>query len=78
MDSPLHRNWKLLLRDVAASSDSAVHRVHAVSFDAAVASIVSAACCAAAGYFIEFCDYVSAGPGLVPADKDQSADLDAI
>ncbi|GJU02869.1 hypothetical protein Tco_1113207 [Tanacetum coccineum] len=26
----------------------------------------------------KFCDYVSAGPGLVPADKDQSADLDAI
>ncbi|GJT35024.1 hypothetical protein Tco_0925443 [Tanacetum coccineum] len=40
-------DWKLLLRDVAASSDSAVHRVHAVSFDAAVASIVSAACCVA-------------------------------
>ncbi|GKG00562.1 hypothetical protein Tco_0302252, partial [Tanacetum coccineum] len=27
-------------------------RVHAVSFDAVVASIVSAACCAAAGYFV--------------------------
>ncbi|GJV10641.1 hypothetical protein Tco_1352182 [Tanacetum coccineum] len=47
--------WKLLLRDVAASFDSAVHRVHAVSFDAAVASIVSAACCAAAGYFVYCC-----------------------
>ncbi|GJQ96219.1 hypothetical protein Tco_0007358 [Tanacetum coccineum] len=35
--------WKLLLRDVAASFDSAVHRVHAGSFDAAVASLVSAA-----------------------------------
>ncbi|GKF56061.1 hypothetical protein Tco_0166401 [Tanacetum coccineum] len=34
---------KLLLRDVAASFDSAVHRVHAGSFDAAVASLVSAA-----------------------------------
>ncbi|GJR77979.1 hypothetical protein Tco_0090344 [Tanacetum coccineum] len=45
----------LLLRDVAASFDSAVHRVHAVSFDAAVASIVSAACCAAAGYFVYCC-----------------------
>ncbi|GJV31028.1 hypothetical protein Tco_1391428 [Tanacetum coccineum] len=45
-------NWKLLLRDVAASFDSAVHRVHAVSFDAAVASIVSAACCVAAAYFV--------------------------
>ncbi|GKF23620.1 hypothetical protein Tco_0075942, partial [Tanacetum coccineum] len=29
------KDWKLLLRDVAASFDSAVHRVHAVSFDAA-------------------------------------------
>ncbi|GJW49730.1 hypothetical protein Tco_0091081 [Tanacetum coccineum] len=48
-------NWKLLLRDVAASFDSAVHRVHAVSFDAAVASIVSAACCVAAGYFVCCC-----------------------
>ncbi|GJS14742.1 hypothetical protein Tco_0409214 [Tanacetum coccineum] len=48
-------DWKLLLRDVAASFDSAVHRVHAVSFDAAVASIVSAACCAAAGYFVYCC-----------------------
>ncbi|GJW67189.1 hypothetical protein Tco_0121613 [Tanacetum coccineum] len=45
-------NWKLLLRDVAASFDSAVHRVHAVSFDAAVASTVSAACCVAAGYIV--------------------------
>ncbi|GJW81664.1 hypothetical protein Tco_0145639 [Tanacetum coccineum] len=45
----------LLLRDVAASFDSAVHRVLAVSFDAAVASIVSAACCAAAGYCLLCC-----------------------
>ncbi|GJZ73531.1 hypothetical protein Tco_0637677 [Tanacetum coccineum] len=44
-----------MLRDVAASFDSAVHRVHAVSFDAAVASIVSAACCVAAGYFVCCC-----------------------
>ncbi|GJW74418.1 hypothetical protein Tco_0133788, partial [Tanacetum coccineum] len=48
----LHQDWKLLLRDVAASFDSAVHRVHAVSFDAAVASTVSAACCVAAAYFV--------------------------
>ncbi|GJR43411.1 reverse transcriptase domain-containing protein, partial [Tanacetum coccineum] len=48
-------NWKLLLRDVAALFDSAVHRVHAVSFDAVVASIVSAACCVAAGYFVCCC-----------------------
>ncbi|GJT70584.1 hypothetical protein Tco_1029870 [Tanacetum coccineum] len=47
--SMLDSYWKLLLRDVAASFDSAVHRVHAVSFDAAVASIVSAACCADCG-----------------------------
>ncbi|GJR45301.1 hypothetical protein Tco_1313404 [Tanacetum coccineum] len=48
----LHQDWKLLLRDVAASFDSAVHRVHAGSFDAAVASLVSAACVAAAAYFV--------------------------
>ncbi|GKC86509.1 hypothetical protein Tco_1147158 [Tanacetum coccineum] len=48
----LHQDWKLLLRDVAASFDSAVHRVHAVSFDAAVASTVSAACSVAAGYIV--------------------------
>ncbi|GKA39925.1 hypothetical protein Tco_0732518, partial [Tanacetum coccineum] len=48
-------DWKLLLRDVAASFDSAVHRVHAVSFNAVVASIVSAACCVAAGYFVCCC-----------------------
>ncbi|GKD22996.1 hypothetical protein Tco_1224699 [Tanacetum coccineum] len=48
-------DWKLLLREVAASFDSAVHRVHAVSFDAAVASTVSAACCVAAGYIVCCC-----------------------
>ncbi|GKE10591.1 hypothetical protein Tco_1414142, partial [Tanacetum coccineum] len=46
----LHQDWKLLFFDVAASFDSAVHRVHAVSFDAAVASTVSAACIIA-GYY---------------------------
>ncbi|GKB54610.1 hypothetical protein Tco_0905363 [Tanacetum coccineum] len=45
-------NWKLLIQDVAASFDSAVHRVHAGSFDAAVASPVSAACVDAAAYFV--------------------------
>ncbi|GJT51934.1 hypothetical protein Tco_0038549 [Tanacetum coccineum] len=45
-------------RDVAASFDSAVHRVHAVSFDAAVASIVSAACCAAADYVVYCCAFL--------------------
>ncbi|GJT86360.1 hypothetical protein Tco_1068077 [Tanacetum coccineum] len=46
------KDWKLLFFDVAASFDSAVHRVHAVSFDAAVASTVSAACIDAAAYFV--------------------------
>ncbi|GKA72432.1 hypothetical protein Tco_0778648 [Tanacetum coccineum] len=67
-------NWQLLLRDVVASSDSVVHRVHAVSFDAVVASLVSAACVAAAAYYvpaIESADYVSAGHVLVPADRDR-------
>ncbi|GKG35370.1 hypothetical protein Tco_0440524, partial [Tanacetum coccineum] len=43
-----------LFFDVAASFDSAVHRVHAVSIDAAVASTVSAACWFydAATYFV--------------------------
>ncbi|GJX18404.1 hypothetical protein Tco_0221081, partial [Tanacetum coccineum] len=42
----LHQDWKLLFFDVATSFDSAVHRVHVVSFDAAVfnvADTVSAA-----------------------------------
>ncbi|GKC72817.1 hypothetical protein Tco_1118700, partial [Tanacetum coccineum] len=56
----LHQDWKLLLRDVAASFDSAVHRVHAVSFDAAVASTVSAACCVAAGYIAGYFEYCCA------------------
>ncbi|GJU95826.1 reverse transcriptase domain-containing protein [Tanacetum coccineum] len=46
------KDWKLLFFDVAASFDSAVHRVHAVSFDAAVASTVSAACIVAAGSIV--------------------------
>ncbi|GKG04509.1 hypothetical protein Tco_0314896, partial [Tanacetum coccineum] len=40
----------LLFFDVAASFDYAVHRVHAVSCDAAVASTVSAACIDVAAY----------------------------
>ncbi|GJR84844.1 hypothetical protein Tco_0155629 [Tanacetum coccineum] len=48
----LHQDWKLLFFDVAASFDSAAHRVHAVSFDAVVASTVSAACRVAAGYIV--------------------------
>ncbi|GKF90577.1 hypothetical protein Tco_0274278, partial [Tanacetum coccineum] len=44
--------WKLLLRNVAVSFDSAVHRDHAGSFDAAVPSLVSAACVAAAAYLV--------------------------
>ncbi|GKD63065.1 hypothetical protein Tco_1305173, partial [Tanacetum coccineum] len=55
------KDWKLLFFDVATSIDSAVHRVHAVSFDAAVldgASTVSAACIVAAGYIVSagICD----------------------
>ncbi|GJZ18263.1 hypothetical protein Tco_0554386 [Tanacetum coccineum] len=49
------KDWKLLFFNVATSFDSAVHRVHAVSFDAAVldvASTVSAACIVAAGYIV--------------------------
>ncbi|GJY18730.1 hypothetical protein Tco_0390221 [Tanacetum coccineum] len=72
----LHQDWKLLFFDVATSFDSAVHRVHAVSFDAAVldvAATVSAACIIAAGYIVSagICDaaVVSAGSSSsVPAD----------
>ncbi|GJW29260.1 putative reverse transcriptase domain-containing protein [Tanacetum coccineum] len=73
--------WKLLLRDVAVSFDSAVHRDNAGSFDAAVLSLVYAACCPAAGYLVYCCclpcsllssihaDYVPAGStSNVPAD----------
>ncbi|GKA89582.1 hypothetical protein Tco_0811394, partial [Tanacetum coccineum] len=76
--------WKLLLRDVAASFDSAVHRDHAGSFDAAVPSLVSAAFVPAdslnsipadnvpAGRSSSIpADYVSAGHVLVPADSDR-------
>ncbi|GJT16840.1 hypothetical protein Tco_0875546 [Tanacetum coccineum] len=57
----LHQDWKLLFFDDATSFDSAVHRVHAVSFDAAVldaAATVSAACIIAAGYIVSagICD----------------------
>ncbi|GJU77934.1 hypothetical protein Tco_1275004 [Tanacetum coccineum] len=43
----LHQDWKLLLRDVAASAsvDCCVHRVHCCFLDAAMASLVSAAMC---------------------------------
>ncbi|GJW20533.1 hypothetical protein Tco_0031155 [Tanacetum coccineum] len=44
--------WKLLLRDVAVSFDSAVYRDNAGSFDAAVLSLVYAACCPAVGYLV--------------------------
>ncbi|GKB58356.1 hypothetical protein Tco_0914542 [Tanacetum coccineum] len=44
--------WKLLFFNVATSFDSAVHRVHAVSFDAAVASTVSAGYIVAAGFMM--------------------------
>ncbi|GJR66212.1 retrovirus-related pol polyprotein from transposon TNT 1-94 [Tanacetum coccineum] len=61
----LHQDWKLLFFDVAASFDSAVHRVHAVSFDAAVASTVSAACCSSSVP----ADYVPAGHVIISADR---------
>ncbi|GJW76216.1 hypothetical protein Tco_0137898 [Tanacetum coccineum] len=60
----LHQDWKLLFFDVATSFDSAVHRVHAVSFDAAVldvASTVSAACIVAAGYIVSAGIFDAAG-----------------
>ncbi|GJR98166.1 hypothetical protein Tco_0270340 [Tanacetum coccineum] len=66
----LHQDWKLLFFDVATSFDSAVHRVHAVSFDAAVldvASTVSAACIVAAGYIVS--------AGICDAADIESADL---
>ncbi|GJS28845.1 hypothetical protein Tco_0489465 [Tanacetum coccineum] len=55
---------RLLFFDVATSFDSAVHQVHAVSFDAAVldvAAMVSAACIIAAGYIVSagICDAAS-------------------
>ncbi|GJV36965.1 hypothetical protein Tco_1409442, partial [Tanacetum coccineum] len=81
----LHQDWKLLFFDVATSFDSAVHRVHAVSFDAAVldaAATVSAACIIAASYIVSagICDaagssssipadYVPAGHVLIFADR---------
>ncbi|GJZ75700.1 hypothetical protein Tco_0640165, partial [Tanacetum coccineum] len=79
--------WKLLLRDVAASFDSAVHRVHAVSFDAAVAAKIGSCCSlmlllafsssipadnVPAGSSSSIpADYVSAGHVLVSADRDR-------
>ncbi|GJT44579.1 hypothetical protein Tco_0953294 [Tanacetum coccineum] len=48
----LHQDQKLLMQDVAALFDSAVHRVPAVSFDAVVDSTVSAVCVVAAGYIV--------------------------
>ncbi|GKG01998.1 hypothetical protein Tco_0306703, partial [Tanacetum coccineum] len=70
--------WKLLFFDVATftSFDSAVHRVHAVSFDAAVldvVSTVSAACIVAVGYIVSagICD---AAEIFVSADDTVHAD----
>ncbi|GJR57466.1 hypothetical protein Tco_1499628 [Tanacetum coccineum] len=48
----LHQDWKLLFFDVAVSFDSAVHRVHAVSFDAAAGS----------GFYAAAAYFVSAAP----------------
>ncbi|GJW09255.1 hypothetical protein Tco_1575082, partial [Tanacetum coccineum] len=68
------KDWKLLFFDVATSFDSAVHRVHAVSFDAAVFN-VAATVSAAAGSPCICCsssipaDYVPAGHVLISADR---------
>ncbi|GJW21672.1 hypothetical protein Tco_0032294 [Tanacetum coccineum] len=62
----LHQDWKLLIFDVATSTNSAV------SFDAAVldgASTVSAVCICCSSSVPA--DYVSAGHVLVPADRDR-------
>ncbi|GJZ82558.1 hypothetical protein Tco_0647731 [Tanacetum coccineum] len=70
--------WKLLLRDVAVSFDSAVHRDHADSFDAAVPSLVSAACCTAAGYFAYCCCLLCSCCSsilLPPADLSRNLEL---
>ncbi|GJW71846.1 hypothetical protein Tco_0128763 [Tanacetum coccineum] len=48
----VRKDWKLLFFDVATTFDSAVYRVHAISFDAVVASPVSAACIDAAAYLV--------------------------
>ncbi|GJV53231.1 hypothetical protein Tco_1448972 [Tanacetum coccineum] len=65
----------LLFFDVAASFDSAVHRVHAVSFDAAVASMGSVL----VGFMLSSsvpADYVPAGHVIISADRySEYADL---
>ncbi|GJW77981.1 hypothetical protein Tco_0139663 [Tanacetum coccineum] len=74
----LHQDWKLLFFDDATSFDSDVHRVHAISFDAAVLDAdapVSAACILAAGYI------VSAGisdAAVVPAGSSSSVPADYV
>ncbi|GJT38903.1 hypothetical protein Tco_0938768, partial [Tanacetum coccineum] len=74
----LHQDWKLLFFDDATSFDSAVHRVHAVSFDAAVldaAAPVSAACIIAAGYIVSAGVYDAA---VVPAGSSSSIPADYV
>ncbi|GKA09024.1 hypothetical protein Tco_0688355 [Tanacetum coccineum] len=64
----LHQDWKLLFFDDATSFDSVVHRVHVVSFDAAVldaAAPVSAACIIAAGYIVSAGIYDAAGSSVL-------------
>ncbi|GKF98655.1 hypothetical protein Tco_0297438 [Tanacetum coccineum] len=58
------KDWKLLFFDVAVSFDSVVHRVHAVSFDAAAVVPAGSSSSIPA-------DYVSAGHVLVFADRDR-------
>ncbi|GKA62684.1 hypothetical protein Tco_0762203 [Tanacetum coccineum] len=68
------KDWKLLFFDVATSFDSAVHRVHAVSFEAAVFN-VAATVSDAAGSLCICCsssipaNYVPAGHVLISADR---------
>ncbi|GKB74779.1 hypothetical protein Tco_0936191, partial [Tanacetum coccineum] len=74
----LHQDWKLLFFDDATSFDSAIHRVHAVSFDAAVldaAALVSTACIIAAGYIVSAGVYDAA---VVPADSSSSIPADYV
>ncbi|GJT96289.1 hypothetical protein Tco_1091807 [Tanacetum coccineum] len=68
--------WKLLLRDVAVSFDSAVHRDHAGSFDAAVLSLVSAACCTAAVVSADSLNSIPADN--VPAGRSSSIPADYV
>ncbi|GKC67783.1 hypothetical protein Tco_1100381, partial [Tanacetum coccineum] len=68
--------WKLLLRDVAVSFDSAVHRDHADSFDAVVPSLVSAACCTAAALLCILLLLCSCCSSILLPQEDLSRNLE--